>query len=66
MPRGYFGSKAEGRLTEQCPFHVFNFSLPGVELPPAKWSIVVSYETARRWREKFGQSFVRSLRHRPP
>src|SRR5215472_12160684 len=46
--------------------HVFSLSLRDVELLLAERGIVVSYETVRRWCQKFGQSFADRLRrHRP-
>ena len=47
-------------------YHVFSLSLRDVELLLAEWGIVVSYETVRRWCQKFGQSFANSLRRRRP
>ena len=39
-------------------YHVFSLSLRDVELLLAERGIVVSYETVRRWCQKFGQSFA--------
>jgi putative transposase len=50
-------------------YHVFNLSLRDVELLLAERGIVVSYETVRRWCQKFqkfGQSFANRLRRRRP
>jgi len=47
-------------------YHVFSLSLRDVELLLAERGIVVSYETVRRWCQKFGQSFANSLRRRRP
>jgi putative transposase len=47
-------------------YHVFSLSLRDVELLLAERGIVVSYETVRRWCEKFGQTFAKRLRHRRP
>jgi len=47
-------------------YHVFSLSLRDVELLLAERGIVVSYETVRRWCQKFGQSFAYRLRHRRP
>ncbi len=47
-------------------YHVFNLSLRDVELLLAERSVVVSYETIRRWCKKFGQSLVNRLRRRRP
>jgi putative transposase len=41
--------------------HVFSLSLRDVELLLAERGIVVSYETVRRWCQKFGQSFADRL-----
>jgi putative transposase len=47
-------------------YHVFSLSFRDVELLLAERSIVVSYETVRRWSKKFGQSFANCLRRRRP
>ena len=47
-------------------YHVFSLSLRHVELLLAERGIVVSYETVRRWCEKFGESFAKRLRRRRP
>src|ERR1700722_2724888 len=47
-------------------YHVFSLSLRDVELLLAERGIVVSYETVRRWCQKFGQSFAKRLRRRRP
>ena len=47
-------------------YPVFSLSLRDVELLLAERGIVVSYETVRRWCEKFGQSFADRLRRRRP
>src|SRR6266700_2170079 len=47
-------------------YHVFSLSLRNVELILAERGIVVSYETVRRWCEKFGQTFANRLRRRRP
>ena len=47
-------------------YHVFSRSLRDVELFLAERGIVVSYETAWRWRKKFGQSFANRVRRRRP
>ena len=39
------------------PYHVFSLSLPDVELILAERGVFVSYESVRRWCEKFGQVF---------
>src|ERR1700739_3395785 len=46
--------------------HVFSLSLRDVELLLAERGIVVSYETVRRWRKKWGASFAAPLRRRRP
>jgi transposase-like protein len=45
---------------------VFSLSLRDVELLLAERGIVVSYETVRRWCQKFGESFAKRLRRRRP
>jgi putative transposase len=47
-------------------YHVFSLSLRDVELLLAERGIVVSYETVRRWCQKFGESFASCLRRRRP
>jgi putative transposase len=47
-------------------YHVFSLSLRDVELLLADRGVVVSYETIRRWRKKFGRSFANRLRRRRP
>jgi putative transposase len=47
-------------------YHVFSLSLRDVELLLAERGIVVSYETVRRWCEKFGQNFANHPRRRRP
>jgi putative transposase len=44
---------------------VFSLSLGDVELLLAERGVVVSYETVRRWCEKFGQTFAYRLRRGP-
>jgi putative transposase len=39
-------------------YHVFSLSLRDVELILAQRGVFVSYETVRRWCEKFGESFA--------
>src|SRR3954468_12642572 len=45
-------------------YYVFSLSLRDVELLLAERGFVVSYETVRRWCEKFGQTFADRLRRR--
>ena len=47
-------------------YHVFSLSLRDVELLLAERGVVVSYETVRRWCEKFGESSAKRLRRRRP
>src|SRR3954466_8618057 len=47
-------------------YHVFSLSLRDVELILAERGVVVSYETVRRWCQKFAASFADSLRRRRP
>ena len=47
-------------------YHVFSLSLRDVELLLAERGIIVSYETVRRWCQKFGESFADRLRRRRP
>jgi putative transposase len=45
---------------------VFSLSLRNVELILAERSVVVAYETVRRWGKQFGASFADRLRRRRP
>lgn len=47
-------------------YHVFDLSLRDVELLLAERGITVSYETVRRWCQKFGRSFAHAMRRRRP
>ena len=49
-----------------CLYHVFSLSLRDVELLLAERGGGVSYETVRRWCQKFGESFADRLRRRRP
>ncbi len=44
----------------------FPLSLRAVEEMMLLRGVEVSYETIRRWRQKFGQQFANELRHRRP
>jgi len=44
----------------------FSLSFHDVEELMAAWSIVLSYETVRRWTLKFGQQYANDLRRRRP
>ena len=47
-------------------YHAFSLSLRDVELLLAERGIVVSYETVRRWCQKFGETFADRLHRRRP
>jgi putative transposase len=47
-------------------YHVFSLSFRDIELLLAERGITVSYETIRRWCQKFGQSFAHAMRRRRP
>ena len=47
-------------------YHVFSLSLRDVELLLAERGVVVSYETVRRWCQKFAASFADRMRRRRP
>jgi putative transposase len=47
-------------------YHVFSLSLRDVELLLAERGIIVSYETIRRWCDKFGASFASKMRRQRP
>ena len=47
-------------------YHVFSLSLRDVELILAERGLIVSYETVRRWCQKFASSFADRLRRRRP
>src|ERR1700739_2363643 len=47
-------------------YRVFSLSLRDVELILAERGVLLSYETVRRWCQKFGQSFANGVRRRRP
>jgi putative transposase len=47
-------------------YHVFSLSFRDVELMLAERGVIVSYETVRRWCQKFGQNFASRMRRRRP
>jgi putative transposase len=47
-------------------YHVFSLCLRDVELILAQRGVLVSYETVRRWCQKFGESFAQGLRRQRP
>ena len=47
-------------------YHVFSLSFRDVGLLLAERGVVVSYESIRRWRPKFGSTFADNLRRRRP
>lgn len=47
-------------------YHVLSLSLRDVELILAERGIVVSYETVRRWCQKFAEAFAGRMRRRRP
>ena len=47
-------------------YHVFSLSFRDVELMLAERGVMVSYETVRRWCQKFGQRFANRMRQRRP
>jgi putative transposase len=47
-------------------YHVFSLSFRDVELMLAERGVIVSYESVRRWCQKFGQSFANRMRQRRP
>jgi putative transposase len=47
-------------------YHLFSLSLRDVELILAERGVALSYETVRRWCQKFGRSFAENLRKRRP
>jgi putative transposase len=47
-------------------YHMFSLSLRDVELILAERGVLLSYETIRRWCQKFGRSFAEKLRQRRP
>jgi putative transposase len=47
-------------------YHMFSLSLREVELILAERGVLLSYETIRRWCQKFGRSFAEKLRKRRP
>jgi transposase-like protein len=47
-------------------YHCFSLSLREVELILAARGIVVSYETIREWRLRFGRTYAKTLKRRRP
>jgi putative transposase len=47
-------------------YHLFSLSLRDVELILAERGVPLSYETVRRWCQKFGRDFAEKLRNRRP
>ena len=47
-------------------YHLFSLSLRDIELILAERGVPLSYETVRRWCQKFGRSFADKLRKRRP
>jgi putative transposase len=47
-------------------YHAFSLSLRDVELLLAERGVTASYETVRRWCQKFGGSFAHAMRRRRP
>jgi putative transposase len=47
-------------------YYLFSLSLRDVELILAERGVPLSYETVRRWCQKFGRSFAERLRKRRP
>ena len=47
-------------------YHVFSLSLRDVELLLAERGITVTYETVRRWCQKFAERFAHAMRRRRP
>ncbi len=60
----YSGHRFPGEIISQCVWLYFNFclSLRDVELMMAAGGIQLSYETIRRWCDKFGQSYAAKLK----
>lgn len=55
-------------MISRCVWLYFRFPLSSreVEEPMLERGVIVSYETIRRWRVKFGQQYANALRRRQP
>ncbi|MEJ7609000.1 MAG: IS6 family transposase [Bryobacteraceae bacterium] len=64
----YRGYRFPKEVISQCLWLYFNFcvSLRNVELMMASRGVQLSYETIRRWCDKFGQSYAAKLKRRRP
>ncbi|MEJ7606404.1 MAG: hypothetical protein WKF37_09070 [Bryobacteraceae bacterium] len=64
----YRGYRFPGEIISQCVWLYFNFcvSFRDVELMMAFRGVELSYETVRRWCDKFGQSYAAKLKGRRP
>jgi putative transposase len=64
----YRGHRFPEEIISQCVWLYFNFclSLRDVELMMAARGVQLSYETIRRWGDKFGQSYAAKLKRRRP
>ena len=64
----YRGYRFPGEIISQCVWLYFNFcvSFRDVELMMAFRGVEVSYETVRRWCNKFGKSYADQLRRKRP
>ena len=60
----YRGYRFPGEIISQCVWLYFNFcvSLRDVELMMAFRGVQLSYETVRRWCDKFSKSYAEKLR----
>jgi putative transposase len=64
----YRGHRFPAEVIDQAVWLYFRFplSLRMVEDLLAARGIIVSHETVRRWAEKFGRDFARTIRRRAP
>ena len=64
----YRGHRFPEEIISQCVWLYFSFclSLRDVELMMAARGVQLSYETIRRWCDKFGQSYAAKLKRKRP
>src|SRR3954453_13001007 len=62
----YRGHRFPGEIISECVWHYFRFSVSfrDVEELMAARGVLVSYETIRRWCDKFGKQYADGLRRR--
>ena len=64
----YRGFRYPAEIINQAAwlYHCFSLSLRDVELILAARGVVVNYETIREWSLRFGRTYAKTLKQRPP